>query len=346
MSTDTHQNGPEPTFTPAEDAAEQAAWAALQREDEGTGETGGIGSSEGASGEGSPEETGAGSQSGEQGTDQASGDQSGGTGEQEPVEEPKPEDPKPDLAASYQAAMREERQKRQAMEAELSQIKQAIADAKAQRDQPAEPSIDEDPVAYFEHQQRQLQAQLEETRQAQHEDQQAREEQQRQHQFITQVQQDEQAFAAKTPDYFDATEHLRNTRLSQLATIYPDGPQGDAYANQMGYQTAAQLRNAHLEQEVSMYANSAYQTGQSPAEVFYNLAKSAGWAAKPAAPPPQERVQAARAGVERAQSLSGGGGSGQGANNATVAELADLFMTDPEAADKLFDQLAERGELG
>ncbi len=341
MSTDTHFNGPEPTFTPAEDAAEAAAWEALQSEDSGDG-------SGESSGDGSPE-IGTPEAAEPTGADQAAGDQSGGTGEEKPVaEESAPEEPKPDLAASYQAAMREERQKRQAMEAELSEIKNAIAEAKAQREQPQEqePSIDEDPVAFFEHQQRKLAEQINETKQELESDRQAREEAEKQQQFIQSVQQAEQQFAAKTPDYFEATEHLRNTRLSQLATIYPDGPQGDSYANQMGYQNAEHLRQAHLEQEVRMYADSATKVGKSPAEVFYDLAKSSGWAAKPATPPPEQRVQAARAGVQRAQSLSGGGGTGQGAANATVAELADLFISDPEAADKLFDKLAERGELG
>lgn len=257
------------------------------------------------------------------------------------------------LAQQYQAAMREERQRRQELEQRVREIQDAIRAAKEQRqqqEQPKPPSIDEDPVAYFEHQQRLLAEELRETRQTLSQEQAAREQRSSHEQFINNLANQEQQFASQAPDYWDAANHLRETRMSQLAMLYPSTEQGDAVARQNGFQSAEIMRQAHLDQEIQMYASQAMAVGRNPAEVFYELAKSAGYA-KAAAPAqqqitPQRKAEMARAGAKRAESLSGGGGSGGNADNATAAELAELYMSDPEAADALFDKLAASGALG
>ena len=324
---------PEPTSTDGGDAGEAQAWEALQSE---VGGDGGEPSPKPTETPAEPEPPIA--------ADKAKSKDSRADGEPE-SKGPTPEQ----LASQYQAAMREERVKRQAMERQLAEIQGAITEARQARDQPAPteaPSIDDDPIAYFEHQQRQLAAQLEETQQRQAADTEAREQANAQTQFMTSVQTAEQQFATQTPDYFEAADHLRGVRMTQLSSIYPDGPAGDYYANQNGYLTASDMRNAHLEQEVAMYADTAFKTGQNPAEMFYNLAKSAGYAVKAPTPAPQEKIAMARAGIEAAQTLSGGGGSGGDSGNASISELNDLYLTDPAAADALFDKLAASGALG
>lgn len=342
MSTDTHQNGPEPTFTPAEDAAEQAAWEALQKEDTGDAEGGSIEPGSGAPGDGAQADPGA--------TVSETGDQSGGTSEQGGEVKPEAEPGKPSELESYKAAMKEERAKRQQLEQEFSDIKQAIAAAKEARDRPAEPeipSLDEDPVAHFAAKQALLDAKLDQTVQTQQEQLEAQQAADAERQFYARVAQAEQEFAATKPDYHKAVDHLSALRVKQLEMVYPDTDQGVQLARSKGFASPAEMRQAHLSQEIAMYADQAINTGQNPGELFYNLALANGYSSAPAPAPvtPQQKVETARAGVERAQSLSGGGGSGN-SNNASVAELTELFMSNPEEADRLWEQLEAQGQLG
>jgi len=254
------------------------------------------------------------------------------------------------LASQYQAAMREERAKRQKVEAEVAEIREAIRQARESRQQPqaeALPSIDEDPVAFFEHQTRQLQTELEAIKGESQRERQERDQAQQYQTFLGSVASEEQRFAQQTPDYFEAADHLRNVRLNQLQAIYPSTPQGDQYAQSNGYASAEAMRVAHLESEVISYSQSAMQTGQSPAAVFYNLAKQNGYQGKQPAPTvtAEKKIQVARAGAQRSTSLSGGG-SGGNSGNATANELAELYLSDPDAADKLFEKLAQSGQLG
>lgn len=267
--------------------------------------------------------------------------------------EPDPEPGKPteqQLVAQYQAAMREERAKRQAAEARVAEINEAIREAREgrEREQAPPPSLDEDPVAFFEHQTKALQTELEAMKGETQREREERAQADQYQSFMTTISSEEQKFAQQQPDYFEAANHLRTVRLDQLKSIYPSTPQGDAYAQNYGYASAEAMRNAHLENEVITYSQTAMQTGQSPAAVFYSLAKQNGYSGnKPPAVTPQAKIDAARAGAQRATSLSGGSGSSGGnSGNATAAELADLYLTDPEAADALFNKLSATGALG
>lgn len=325
--------------TDALDTAEAEAWAALEKDV--SGEEGDAGGGEGQPEPAADNDTGS---EPEQPAAKAEGKDAG--------DEPTKPDPE-SLARQYQAAMREERESRKKLQAELDEIKSVIQQARDQRRQAEEqpPSLDEDPVGYFEHQNRTLaekQAAFEEQYQSER---QQREQEQQSQQFMASVAQDEQAFAAKTPDYWDAADHLRNTRMQQLSAIYPDTPEADAFAQQQGIRSAAALREAILQQEVMQYSASAYQTGRTPAAVFYDLARQAGYTPKQAQAAakqvaPQQKAQMARAASERAQSLSGGGGGQGRSDNASIDELAELFVTDPDAADALFEKLAASGQLG
>lgn len=344
-----------------DDEEEQRLWAQLQAEEAadnaGAGDTAseeisdgsGDDASEAASTAGEGDTSGAGEPTEEAaGTETArdSASETASTGE-------KPSDA--ELVKQYQTAMREEREKRQALEREFGEFKSALKELRAARqgseeEQPQAPSIDEDPIGHFEYQNQQLQASIQETQKALQDRDKADQEARQHHDFMRSVKSSEDQFAEQNPDYWDAADHLRVHRLGQLEAIYPSTPAGDAFAQQRGFQSAEHMRLAHLENEVSHYSATAMQTGQSPAAVFYSLAKQAGYTGKKAdAEPqkvdPQEVIKTTRAGVERSQSLSGGATGGK-SDNASLGELTDLFITDPEAADALFDKLAASGQLG
>lgn len=320
------------------DVAETEAWAALEAELDGAGEA------SGADGSGS-----------EPKADAAA---SKPAGDAEPAAEAKGDQPgedaggKPsqdDLTKQYQAAMREERTKRQALEKEFNELKGWIAEARnkqKQQEEPQPPSLDEDPVAFFQYQNEQLRQELNglkgnvETTQKQHEEAYAAQ------QFMGGVRRAEETFAQQKPDYWEAADHLRSARMQQLGLIYPDNPKTDAMAQEMGLPNAQALREVHLQNEVTMYAQAAIQTGQSPAEVFYNMARYTGWQGKqPPAVSPQQKADMAKSAARASQSLSGAGGGGR-AENSTVDDLADLYLTDPDAADALFQKMEAQGLLG
>jgi hypothetical protein len=113
--------------------------------------------------------------------------------------------------------------------------------------------------------------------------------------------------------------------------------------------SAAELRAAQIENEAMQWANTAWRNEKSPADLFYRMAAVRGYQKAPPqqqAPAPQRQIEMARAGVQRAQSLSGSAGGGGKSDNISADELADLALSDPEQFDKLFDKLATRGALG
>lgn len=261
---------------------------------------------------------------------------------------------KPDpetLIKQYQGGMYEERQKRQAAEQRLQAMQQAIQEARqaqqqqqTPQDQP--PSIDEDPIAYFEHQNRVLQDQVKQQQQFLDQQTQERQQQQQLNQFQGALTASEDQFAQQTPDYYDAAQHLRSVRMGQLEQLYPSTPQGDAYAQQYGFASASQMREAHVSNEAAMYAEHAFGMGRNPAEVFYELAKQNGYSVAQQVTP-QQKTEMARAGVQRAQSLSGGGGNGGGdAGGMTQEELAQLAIEDPAAFDAAWEKMSNAGLLG
>lgn len=154
------------------------------------------------------------------------------------------------------AALHEERTRRQALERELADLRRAPAAAPT-------PEIDPevDPIGA-----------LKEIREWKL-NQGQREEQHRQMQEFTQrVQAHEGDFAAATPDYGKAIEHLRAARASELKALG------------MPEQQIPQ----QLYKEAMDTANVAFQNGRNPGEVFYELAKTRGYAlaAAPPEPPP------------------------------------------------------------
>lgn len=191
-----------------------------------------------------------------------------------PAPEPKPataapaETPKPAAAAEPpadtrpkfvpHAALHEERTRRQALERELAELRRTPVAAPT-------PEIDPevDPIGALK--------EIREWKAGQAQ----REDQHRQMQEFTQrVQAHEGDFAAATPDYGKAIEHLRAARASELKALG------------MPEQQIPQ----QLYKEAMDTANVAFQNGRNPGEVFYELAKTRGYAL--AASPPEPTLPA------------------------------------------------------
>jgi hypothetical protein len=128
---------------------------------------------------------------------------------------------------------------------------------------------------------------------------------------------DARRFAQATPDFSEAYNHLLNTRAQELEAL------GVADARQ---------RSQMLAQEEKQIATSALQNGQSPAQILYNLAKLRGYAPKAVQQPQQQshnisdqatkQIEAAKKGREVFPTLTGAGSSGP--TGLTVEALADM----------------------
>jgi hypothetical protein len=136
----------------------------------------------------------------------------------------------------------------------------------------------------------------------------------------------EAEFVAKTPDYFDALAHLRQTREAQLRLIYPDAP-------------AAALRQAIDREELQMGA-ALLQSGRNPSEMAYNYAKTLGYQPRPAQNQQQPGADQAQQQQQRRR-LQGMGGQQAGAGPVD-SELERLMAGDADEFDQAMSELFPR----
>jgi len=200
--------------------------------------------------------------------------------------------------------LKEERQKRQRAEQDLStlmertnvllsQIQQVTAPAPEQP-----PDRFEDPVGYLQWQNDQLLQRLEAQQQRGQEYMQTQAQEQEALRFWNDYNQTINDYATKVPDFKAAADFLAQSRRSELAAMGVTDPgQQDQIMWQDSFAIAAQAK----------------QTGQNHAEIFYNLAKQRGY--QGAAPPPPVKQQpksldTVKRGQEAAQSLTNVGGTG------------------------------------
>jgi hypothetical protein len=227
-----------------------------------------------------------------------------------PAEPAKPEPKQPFVS---HAALHEERQRRQALEAEVAALKAG----KQPAEEPKEIDPETDPIAA-----------LKEVREFQAKQ---REEQIMQNQlreFDDRVRTHEAEWGAANPDYSEHIAFLGQFRANQLRALYPH-----ATEKQIGAQLTKEAR------ETAFYA---FQNGKNPGEVFSEIAKVSGWkpkeAAAPAAAPepagPDPAIEARKAeseaalerisrGQKAARKTAGAGGDGP-EPEMTVEKLANL----------------------
>ena len=235
------------------------------------------------------------------------------TTKDEPKAEPKPESRQVPLEA-----LQAERQKRQQVEAEFTQLRQAL-EAAARQQQTPEPSFDEDPIAALAYQNRQLSEQVQQFQQWQQQQELQRQQQSAYQGFTQHVIAAEQQFAAEHPDYNEASQFAIQMYDKMLAVSIPDAAQ----------------RRAQLQTIAAAELARVVQSGGNPAEFIYNFARQMGYAqeqpqaaAAPPAPEP-ETVRKIRKGLQQQANLSGGGATP--ATEYTPEMLASLSTKNPKA---------------
>lgn len=324
---------PEAAPVPAADAAEQAAIAALEKEygDEAQGQE-----------------------------PKAESEPAKEAKKDEPAAEKKPQPiPYEELEKRHRqlnGALAEERAQRKALAERAENMRQLFEQmqqrqTQAQPQQPAKPAIpdiNEDPIGHFAAKVAELEGKLAEKDKAIGQTREQFEAEQAHRQFWGAVQRSETEFKGRTPDYDEATTHLEQARIRELAIMFPDDSER-AYeiAQRAGLRTPADLRLATLNQDRISVAQQAFQLGMNPAELYYKLAQERGYQPKGAAPAQKmiTPVQAAKAGAAAAKSLSAGAGSGGKDGPLAIEDLAELYLSDPDRADKEFAKLRSAGLL-
>lgn len=255
------------------------------------------------------------------------------------------------------AALKEARDRERAANDQLKAYNEMVAEmrtARAQKqpeakaEEPEEPNPYEDPIGYVNHHLAAIRKEVSASKETSQQVQQQQQQQEEYRQFTSTVEAAETAFASQTPDYHDAAKYLEDGRRAELSVMFPDTPQGDAFARQQGFQSAEQMRNAIFIQDAQTVAANALRAGMNPAEAYYSLAKARGYKAAPKQTTQEQNdkvIDMARRGKTASRTIGGSSG-GAPDNPMSAADLADLYADDPEEFDKQWDKMARAGKLG
>jgi hypothetical protein len=215
--------------------------------------------------------------------------------------------------------------------------------------------VEEDPIGHFTAKIAALEQQLTEARTGTRQTAEQFQAAQQQQQLFQLVQRSEtDILDPKNPDhkadYWDACGYLEGQRIKELDRMYPDAaPYAVQYAQQQGFRTPRDLKLATLNHDRQAVAVQALQLGLSPAQVYYNLALDRGYQAKANGKAPADKgkniIEMAKRGTKAATTISGGSGR-KGAQDMSIKDLSDLFIEDPEAADKVWEEMRRQGRLG
>lgn len=211
-----------------------------------------------------------------------------------------PEKPKDDPETKYrnlQAALREEREEKKRLKAQIEEIssktagleelrKQLDEQRRAAQEAAEKAKFEEDPANY-------LKSELERVRQEQeklqHQTVEERQAQERETQFLQAVSSQVQSFKTQTPDYDEAFQYAHDRRIEELRILgIPE-----------------QNLEAVFVQESFALANQAMQQGRNPGEVVYQLAKHWGYKNTPKESP-EKTIERLEAGQKAAKTLNGG----------------------------------------
>jgi hypothetical protein len=295
----------------------------------------------------------------------------------EPEKAPEPEKAKPSyeqleaIERNKTSALKQEREARRRAEDQLNNYNKMVEELRASRAQrqptpepekPKIPDVNEDPIGHFAAKNALLEERLEQALRGTQQITQQTQAQQQEQVFWSHVQQAENEFrktASKVTvngqemsDYDAACEHLKQHRMTELAMMYPDdSPIAQREAQQYGLPSPAHLRAMMLQHDAAAIAQRAFEHGRSPAEFYYQAAKTRGYTTPQAAPngktPPKTsaQIEAQRKGQKASLTISGGEGR-KSRTDMNMSDLADLYSEDPEEADKIFNRMAKQGLLG
>jgi hypothetical protein len=241
--------------------------------------------------------------------------------EKEPAKaaEPAKEEPKTIPLAAHLEERNKLRAEQEQTKAQLKALQDEIAKLKEPpKPTPASPDFASDPKGYVDHNLKSAIEKLEgKTEQTAKTAEQAAQES-AQTRFHAHLQQTEQQFLTQQPDYYEALNHLRQIRVTEITTLNPELTQE---------QVLGALRNEELQLAAMLVRN-----GRDPHQVAYQLAKARGYApkAKDQAPEkvlpdvPGQKV------LPPDQTL----GSGSGSPNS-----GESFLEDDEVFDKAFGEM-------
>ncbi len=172
-------------------------------------------------------------------------------------------------------------------QAKLQERLDIIARSMQQRQEPAPPQFDDDPIAAtrygFEQSGKAMQSLEQQVADLKAEREQSARAQQLTHAAIAA----ETQFKQAAPDYDQAIEHLVKQRASELQAL--------GYQGQQILQVMQQERAAVLEQSL--------RSGRNPAETLYSLAKVRGYTPKAVEPPAAQKMDTLEAGAKAASGI-------------------------------------------
>lgn len=137
------------------------------------------------------------------------------------------------------------------------------------------------------------------------------------------------------PDFMDAYRFLEKSVDDELALRGIDNPQERINAMQF---------------EEGRVLGRAMSAGRNPAEMVYNLAKGRGYKgpaptepAAPGEPAAPTKLETIESGQKVAKSVNSGAAPPN--DSISLSRLSDLYDTDPEAADEMYNKMRARGML-
>lgn len=227
-------------------------------------------------------------------------------------------------------ALHEERQRRKELQSALeqlrqeqlqsSQVMQQVLQQMRQQQEPPAPTIDDDPVAYFQRKQQEQEQQLQMVAESLQQ-RQIREQQEAEYaQFVSAYRQAAQEYTKQAPDFNDAYRFAIEHRTNELkAAGYPE-----------------QMIPQILRQNEAEIVNLAFQQGINPAEKIYEIAKLRGWKNQPAEP--EQKMQTLEKGVKASKPTSGAPQGGE----VTLEALAEAASEmDAEEFNSLWAKFAK-----
>jgi len=233
-------------------------------------------------------------------------------------------------ARNYQAAMKEERARRQEIQrlyeeqnqriAQMENAFQKIVQKQQQEAVPPLPSYEEDPLGHLAEKQRQAEEYLIQQNEYLRQRENIERQTQAQAQFISAYQGAAQEYAKTTPDFAEAYRFMEQSRIKEhMAAGFTE-------------REAA----ARLQEEEAFIVNKAFREGVNPAERIYALAKARGYSNRPPEPSLAEKqLEQIDKGLRNSRSLSSTPGKAQTSQGLTLEKLS---MMDNDEFDKNWDK--------